>query len=242
MTTALDMITDALFQLRVYAPGEPLTAADSALGLKALNDMLDSWSNETLSCYAILEQSLVMQPGIAAYTAGAGGDLAVRPLKIIDGPGAAYLQDTNQNNYPVNVVPRDVWNLIGTRQVNSNVPDTLFYDPQFPRGIINVFPVPNINWTLFFDSYLQLNEFTTLFTEVSLPPGYVEAIQTNLAVKLKRYYKNAQLDPDLLMAAREAKGNIKRTNIRENIAVYDGELIARAEGSYNIYTDRTGPA
>lgn len=242
MTTALDMITDSLFQLRVYAPGEPLSAADAALGLKSLNDMLDSWSNETLSCYTILEQSIQMVVGQQQYTVGPGGNLnGTRPLKIIDGPGAAYIMDTNNNRYPVNVVPRDKWNEIGSPKVNSNVPDTLFYDPKFPLGILNLFPVPNIGWTLFFDSYLQLVEFAGLTTQISLPPGYVEAIQTNLAVKLKRYFKSAQMDPDLLMAAREAKGNIKRTNLRENIAEYDGEIVARADGSYNIYTDRTGP-
>lgn len=239
MASALDLITDALQQLGVYAPGETISAADAATSLKALNDMLDSWSNESLVCVSILEQSLVMVPTISAYTIGPGGNVnSKRPLKLIYGPGAAYMLDPQGNRYPVDVVPRDKWNMIGSTQVNSNVPNTLFYDPQFPLGILNVFPTPNIAWTLFFDSYLQLTDFPDLATDIGLEPGYVEAFQTNLAVKLKRYFKTGPLDPDLLIAALGAKGNIKRTNQRENIAVYDQELVARAEGSYNIYSDR----
>jgi hypothetical protein len=40
------------------------------------------------------------------------------------------------------VVPRDKWNQIGNRSstITSQIPSVLFYDPQFPLGVINVFP------------------------------------------------------------------------------------------------------
>ncbi len=245
MTTGLDIVTDALEKLGVYAPGETLTDADAERGLTCLNDMLDSWSNESLSCYAILEQSTTLVVGQNAYTIGTSGGAninATRPLRIIEGPGAAYIQDTNSNNYFMDVLPRDQWNLIGNRgsTITSNVPDKLFYDPQFPLGIINIFPTPNISYTLFWDSYLQLVDLANLATVISLPPGYALALKSNLAVALKPYFAKAQLDPLVQMEAMKSLGNIKRTNIRTNVAVFDPEIVAHASATYNIYRDNNG--
>lgn len=243
MATAQDVITDALQMLGVYDPTMPLSDSDAQLGLSVLNDMMDSWSNESLSCFAILEQSAPLVPGQQSYTIGPSGNFNMtRPLKIMDGPVSAYVQDGNGNNYPMEVVTRDKWNLYGNRSnvVTSDFPDVLFYDPQFPLGIINVMPFPTIAYTMFWDSYLQLSEFANLSTAISLPPGYKLAMGTNLAVALKPYFADAQLDPIIAARAMDSKGNIKRTNIRPSVAVYDSEIVSRAQVSYNPYTDRTG--
>lgn len=241
--TALDVLTDALELLQVYAPGETISAADSSRALSTLNDMLDDWSNYTLACYTILEQSLVLVPNQQQYTIGPGGYVnGTRPLKILDGPGTAYVQDGNGNNYPVDVVPRDKWNMYGNRSIliTSDFPDTLFYDPQFPLGIINLMPVPTINYTLFFDSYQQLAGLNDLFATLALPPGYKRAITTNLAVCLKPYFKTAQIDPLIIIEAQRTLGNVKVTNMRPNVAIMDPELVSKAQISYNPYTDRVG--
>lgn len=243
--TALSVITDALQLLRVYAPGEVLSDADAERGLTTLNDMLDDWSNQSLATYAILEQSAPLVPGQQSYTIGlsGGADFAMtRPLRILDGPGTAYVQDPNGNNYPMKVVPRDQWNLYGNRSeiITSNYPDTLFYDPQYPLGVINVMPVPTIAYMMFWDSYLQLADFNSLTTPFSFPPGYKRAIVTNLAVALKPYFLKAQIDPLVMKEAMDRLGNIKRTNMRENVAVMDPELVSRSQISYNPYTDRSG--
>ena len=242
--TALDHITDALERIGSYSPGEVLSAADSERGLSALNDMLDSWSNESLTTFAKLEQSVVFTPGQYQYTIGPNGNInSTRPLRILDGYGTCYVLDTNGNRYPMDVLQQDEWNLIGNvAQVNANIPSKLFYDPQFPLGIINVFPVPTIGWTLFFDSWLQLAEFPDLVTVLTLPPGYRRAIRTNLAIELWPYFKDEKTQPNaaLVKAAMTSLGNIKRTNIKEVVAIYDPEIISRASPTYNIFRDRQG--
>lgn len=238
MAQFMDLATDAFQKIGVYAPGEPISDADAERALNTANDMLDSWSNESLTCFAILEQSGVMQPGISAYTIGAGGVFNMtRPLKLISGPGAAYLLDTNSNRYGVEVVPQDKWNMIGNTAVDSNVPIYLFFDPQYPLGIINVWPTPNIGWTLYWDSYLQLVDFGNISGTLSLPSGYKKAIQDCLAVELWPYYFKGEAPQLIIELASKSKGNIKRTNIRENVAVYDPELVSRSNSTYNIYTD-----
>lgn len=244
--TAQSVIQDALELLQAYSPGESVTAADFARGMSTLNQMLDVWSNYTLACYEVLEQSFTLVPGQQSYTIGLGpppGQLAMtRPLRILDGPGTAYVQDFNGNNYGVSVVPRDQWNLYGNRSIliQSDFPDTLFYDPQYPLGVINVMPVPTIGYTMFFDSYLQLAEVTALNSSIILPPGYERAIVTNLAVRLKAYFNKAQIDPLVALEAASTLGDIKRTNMRSNVAVMEPEMVSHAQISYNPYTDRSG--
>lgn len=239
-TTTRDVIQDALEMIGVYAPGEIMTDADAERGLTCLNDMLDSWSNQSLACYANLEQSATLIVGQQSYTIGAGGNFnMVRPLAITVGPGAARIRDSNGNDYDVEVVTQDRWNIIGAKYTTSNIPTTLFYDPQYPLGIINLFPIPNISYTLFWDSRLQLGDLAALTTNVILPPGYSRALKSNLAVELFPYFKadGAQLNPLVLSKAMLSFGDIKRTNLKEVIAAFDPEIVSRATPSYNVYSD-----
>lgn len=242
MPQFIDIATDAFQKIGYYALGETIDDADAQLALRVGNDMLDSWSNESLTCFAILEQSVLMVPGIARYTIGPGGAInGPRPIRLIGGPGSAYLMDTNGNKYGVEVVPQDRWNMVTSNSlVDANVPIYIFYDPQNPLGIINVWPVPNIGWTLYFDSYLQLIDFGNIDSPLSFPPGYKKAIQDCLAVELWPYCFKSEVSSTVVELAMKSKGNIKRSNIRENVAIYDAGLISKSGQVYNVYTDQSG--
>ena len=237
--TATDLVSDSLQLLQVYPPDQPLSDADLQKGLEVLNDMMDLWSNESLACFAWLTQTFTLIPGQGAYTVGPGGDIdGPRPLRVSDAPGAAYLLDQNQNRYLMDILDQLTWNLRTTAVATSDLPDTLFYDPQYPLGIINVWPTPSVGYTCSFLSYLQLAEFSDPSAALILPPGYKRAITTNLAVMLKPYFLDSQLDPDIRIQARENKATVKRTNMRTQIAIFDPELVSRGSQAYNIYTDR----
>lgn len=241
--TVRDIVTLSLTELGVYSPGDSIDDSDAETGLDVLNQLLDHWSTMSLACFAVLEQSFVLQVGKASYTIGTSGgaDLNVtRPVRLIEGSGAAYLQDANKNNYPVDVVTRDKWNLIGLRTATSDVPDTIFYDPQFPLGVINVFPQPLVANTMFFDSFQQLGSLADLNAAFSFPPGYKAAIQSNLSVWLGPWFKNAVVSTDVKMRASKTLKAIKRANRRTPIGVYDNYIVSRAQPTYNIFTDSRG--
>ena len=242
--TALDIVTDAMMMLGVMAQGAVLSAADSSLGLTVLNDMQDSLSNEGLTCYTILEQSAPLVPGQQSYQIGIGAPdfNMTRPIRIIEGPGSAYVQDSNGNNYGMEVVPRNKWNMYGNRSdiVVSNFPQVMFYDPQYPFGVINIMPFPTSSYTMFWDSYLQLVDLATLSSAISLPPGYVDMLKSNLACYLKPYFVDAELDPLVLARAAKSLANVKRSNMRPLVGLYESAIVSRAGLAYNIYTDRQG--
>lgn len=236
--TARDMIQDALEMLHVYSPGETANPPDMARGLSVLNDMLDSWSNESLTCFAFCTQEFMLVVGKHTYTVGPGGDInGPRPLRVIDAPGSAYLLDANNNRYPMNVDDQLTWNITTTAVVDSDLPDHMLYQPEFPLGIIKIWPTPAIGYRCFFTSYQQLTDFRTLEAAVGFPPGYKLAITANLAIALKPYFKDAALDPIIVQRASESKANIKRTNMRTQLSIYDPEIIARGSSTYNIFRD-----
>jgi hypothetical protein len=203
------------------------------------------WSNQPQACFAITEQSFAIQVGKSQYSIGISGGADVqqtRPIRIIEGAGAAYVQDTNGNNFPVNVLTRQDWNQIGNRSglTQSNLPTVLFYDPQMPLGLINLWPQPNSGgYTMFFDSYMQLGDPSTLVSVFQLPPGYAQAIQDCLAEILWPFcFVSKPLPAYIKEAARRSLATIKRSNKRNNKAQMDPELFPdRANGTYNIYSD-----
>lgn len=229
---------DVFEQMKVYAPGVTIIDADAQRALRECNTMLDEWSNDTLTCIANLEQNLQLQIGKQQYTVGSGGDLnGPRPLQIRTGPGAAYLMDSNNIRYQVNVIEQDQWNQIGLLTVTSQLPDTLFYDPQFPLGLLNVFPLPLAAYNLYFDSRIQFADIAGLATQFSLPPGFMSAIKNNLVIRLWPFYKTGDPTPLLIGLATDSLAKVKRTNIRQSPSQYDAAVVSKAKSSYNIYSD-----
>lgn len=207
-----------------------------------LNTMLDTWSNESLMSYCITEQNGTLVPGQYQYKIGTGAPdfNMTRPLRILDSPGTCYVVDPQNNRYNLEVITQDRWNLIwNIVEVTSDYPNSLFYDAQYPYGIINVYPVPTIGWKLYWDSRIQFTDFASLAATLSLPPGYQAAIQDNLAIELWPYFKpdTAEIPRSLIAIAARSKGIVKRTNVRPIYLNYDPELISLARGSYNVYSD-----
>lgn len=233
MTTALDIITRSFQRIGVYAPGEVISAADSSDALDLLNEMIDQWSLEDLMCYANTETSIPLIVAQAQYTLTG----SARPISINYAAGAAYVLDSNLNNWPVTVRTQNEWNLISlNRQVTGNIPTDMFYDPQFPTGILNVYPVPNVaGYTLFFDSTIQLASFATLTTAVTLPPGYVSALRNNLAVMLHPDFLSGEPSASLVTRANNTKAWIKRKNTKAGVIQFDPEIVSRSQYTYNIY-------
>ncbi|HXJ61891.1 MAG TPA: hypothetical protein VNU68_35075 [Verrucomicrobiae bacterium] len=242
VVTARDIIQDALELMGIYSPGDTISAADLSRSLSTLNDMMDVWSNESLATFDWITQTFPLVPGQFQYTIGPASlnpdIVGERPLRVSDAPGSAYLLDNNLNRYLMDVVDQLTWNIQTTAVANSDLPDHLFYDPQFPLGIINVWPTPSVGYTCSFLSYHQLGNFQSAATVFSLPPGYKRAVTTNLCLSLKPYFVSGTLDPLVILEAKETKGIVKRNNMRTQVAVFDPELVSRGNQVYNIYSDR----
>lgn len=237
MTTVSQILTRAGQALGYKGRQETLSAADANDALASFNAMLDSWSGEGLAAFANQSITKVLTIGTQSYTIGSGGVInTTRPDNILQ----AGILTSNNLHLPMRVVPQDVWNEIVLLSNTSQIPTTLFYDPQYPLGIINIFPVPMLAYTLELTVLLQQSTFSSLPMSISSPPGYERAYILNLALEMITAGFPCML-PDkeyvrLVENASEAKANIKRKNIKPNYAEYDDALIGQGS-PYNVFTD-----
>ena len=85
---------------------------------------------------------------------------------------------------PLAPVSAEQWANIAVLQLTPiNVTTVFYYDPQFPQGVINVWPPLNGNSLEFF-TWGFLNPPSTLTSNYSAPPGYQDAIVYTLAKRL----------------------------------------------------------
>jgi hypothetical protein len=204
MTTARSIVRGALQDIQVASAEEPLTASQCEDGLDLLNALLDSFSLERLWIYHTPATPIVWPAGSASLTWGPGGDIpGPRPIKLA--PQATYQDVTAGYDYPLEVLERqEQYAQLTWKGMQSTLPSALYYEPQMPLGVLYVWPVPSIGTTIVVYPWTVLGAFTALDDELALPPGYLRALRTNLALEACPSY-GVQPSPLLLKSAEESK-------------------------------------
>src|SRR5678815_2725605 len=83
MATVLDLATDSASELGYLSGAETLNAADGALYLRKLNQLLDQMAAERQSIYQITRATWSILASTASYTVGTGGTVNIaRPVYI----------------------------------------------------------------------------------------------------------------------------------------------------------------
>lgn len=221
--TGQEMVSASLRLIGALAANETPGASEAASALQALNDMLDSWSNERLTIFSIVREVFSLTAGKQTYTMGAGGDFATtRPMKI---ENAVIQLSVNSPTVeiPMRILNKDQYAGIIVKTVESSYPLYLYNDDAFPLANVSVWPVPSATCSAALYSSKPLSNISTLTTALSFPPGYQEAIKFNLAIRLAPEY--GRQVPDAIAAiAMESKANIKRMNIKPYYLQVDDAL------------------
>jgi len=236
MITAHTMIQSAMRKMQVLGVDRSPTALEAADGLYALNAMLDLWSIERLMVYQIQQTTHSWASGVASRTIGNGGDFNTgRPIKFEDG---SFFRSSENLDYPVMVLPRQDFDSLADKTSSGSFPDYLFYDDAFPARTLYAWPILGENATLHLNSWKALQQFTSLTSELSLPPGYQVAIETNLAVYWAPEFGKAAADAvqnnGTARIAVTSKNAIKAVNQPNLVAEVDFGHGHRA----NIYADQ----
>lgn len=144
---------------------------------------------------------------------------------------------------PLSPMSAEEWAGIPVVQFNAtNVATSFYYDPQFPQGVINVFPPLNGNALEIF-TWGFLTPPTSLTQTYSAPPGYAEVIIWNLAKELwplttRNVYVNKLPFAYICGQAAKARNAVKAVNapmprmrndfggsMRSNAAICDWNLL-----------------
>lgn len=209
MTTALDLITRGMRLAGVIGKGELPDEDEAADGLTALNDMLDSWSTERMYAYYIVEETLTLVAAQATYTMGTGGDLnTTRPTRIED---SCFIRYASMDT-PLTLINNQAYAAIVAKTIQSNIPDLLFADMQYPLVRLSFYPTPSTSSAVaHIMSWKQLQQFTALTTSLSMPPGSKRAIAYSLAEEFGPEF-GANIQPIVIAIAQKARANLKRIN------------------------------
>ncbi len=216
--TVLDLIRRSMTLISAVAPGETLDDMDANDALMTLNEMLSSWSTETLSVYGEANEDQLTVPGKSVYTWGTGGDwTTIRPV-FIDGV-TCVRQGVST---PVRIVAQDEYDRIAIKSTSQALIEQFLYVNSYPLGIATLFPVPTEVVTLNIATRRQLTQIAALNNTLSAPPGYLRAIRYCLAVDLWPEYPNSTTDINSIKAiALKAKSNISISNMTDTITTFD---------------------
>jgi len=225
MTTARDIIKKSMQRLGILTKGEEPADDEANDALSSLNMMLESWSTDSLSVYALTWETFTVTGGQASYTIGSGGDFnTVKPISIkasyiTIGDTDYTLQLINDADYNRNILQKQI----------TGIPDYITFDNAYPLSTIRLYPVPSTNYDLFLLTEKPL-VILALDDIISLPVGWERALVNNLAIELAPEY-GQQVTGDLRALAKNSKRAIERAVSKNRPFDYP-----RGGTNRNIYT------
>jgi hypothetical protein len=232
MDTAGDIINGSLRLLGVLAEGETPSAETSQDALRAMNQMVDSWSTERLSVYATQDQIFTWPAGQLSRTLGPSGDFSGnRPVLLDD---STYFKDPGTGvSYGIKFINQQQYNGIAVKTVTSTYPQVIFVNMTFPDVEMYIYPRPTRALEWHFISVQELTQPATLATVLHFPPGYLRAFRYNLACEMAPEF-GVEPSSQVRRLAMSSKRNIKRINNPDDIMSIPYSLIASRQ-RFNIY-------
>ena len=231
MTTARQLIQDAIIDLGQLAVDDTPDAASMKFGLRTLNRMLGSWANERLLIPYTETENFAISSGSASYTMGSGGTASsVRAKKITD----CYIEDSQSYDRPIEIIDQRRYNKISNKAL-TGIPSQLFYDPVYPVGVIYFYKVPGGSYTAYIESLKILHSTLALGTTLALDVEYEDAIVLSLRNRLAKSY-GVNVTMEMFAEAKDAKDLIKLTNAGNIIEQMDmpAGVGGYSQESYNI--------
>lgn len=217
VTVGSDILYPAMRLIRLIRQGHGPQTEIITEALAALNALIDSWNTERLTIPAVLRNVFTLTASQQSYTIGPSGDFLVssRPSKI----EKAGLIDINANasqplESPLNVLTLNLWKAISIKNQTSTHPQDLWYDQSLSvgNGTVYFWPIPTVVNQVALYLWQTLLQFQAVEDAFAMQPGYLRALQYNLAVELAPRFENAVLSQPVVDTAKEAKAKIKSLN------------------------------
>jgi hypothetical protein len=110
------------------------------------------------------------------FASGAITTEAVTPLRINSAFVRIITSIAGTLDYPVDPITSEEYEKIGIKTLSGPWPKTVYYQHSMPNGVLNYWPNPSSGeMHLFCDTVL--NRFQSLSETITLPPGYLMALQ-----------------------------------------------------------------
>lgn len=204
-TTAAVIIEDALKENLIISEGETPSAAMYADGLRMLNRLCDTLSNNDDFAYYASQYSMAMT-GQTSFTIGPTGDLVqARPIKI-DTAVVTRLGIT----YPVKVIDNQRYDDLTLKTLSGANTAAIYYEGTYPNGTVYCYPL-STGCTLQMRVLNQVKNFAATTTQIDMPEGYEDFLMLGLAIRMAPSY-GRPVNPDTRTAYKAAKKLVMNTN------------------------------
>lgn len=237
---ALDLISSSMRLIGALGSGEPPSSAEASDALMVLNQMLDSWTADRLTVFTITIAEFPLIVNQQVYTYGVGGDFnAARPSRI-DRISIISLTNPSQPlELPLDLYTDWDWQQVPVKNIQTTLPQAVYDDGAYPLRNLSYWPIPTAAVNTRIYGWTALTSYATLTTDNNYPPGYIEALRYNLAMRLIAEMPgeyNPIMVSTTLQLANESLARIKSMNIPLVEAFCDAALTAR-NVRYNYFSD-----
>lgn len=229
MASAIDIITRSMRLAGTIGKGEIPDDDEAQDGLEALNAMLDSWQIQRLFVYQIRSEQFTWTANEQDQTVGAAGDFATDlPTRVADDCSFTV----NSIDYPVRLIDIDAWNRIPDKTTTSSFPWWIY--PQYGASLVTLYayPIPDSSITFNLRTWLRLQSFATLTTELALPPGNERAIAFSLAEEFGGPEFGIAVPPGVQKIAASARRALRRVNAPSPVMATEVGYISRRYTDY----------
>lgn len=223
--SAADLISDALIEVGMKSPGEPTEPDTGQWAFRKLNYLTDQWAARAAYVWAMQFQVFTMVPNLSPHTIGPvpGATFPIkgpRPVKILSSArifNNASTVGSQLVDAPMNIQDAEWWAANQTKNITTNVPTDLYYQPDSPNGSLFFWPVPAQANQVRLQYWQQLNQYSTITDPLAgpggngtLPPAYRSALMYSLAESLApggQVASNPELSRQALMSRQAVFGN-----------------------------------
>jgi hypothetical protein len=206
-------------------PGRTPSSAQFQDALDEVNRLIDSLDTDRLFIYSRDTAQLPLS-GAKSYTIGTSTDPNVIP--DFNGPRPEFIESANAVSnttppvrYPLAVVDDLEWAAISVQDVGNSIPEVLYCDRAYPIATLYLYPQPIAGYLLELFAWHLVPQFLSAQDTVVLPPGYLDAIVLNLAIRLAPHFQRP-VDADVRLQARESLMRLMSLNAPKPIADTSG--------------------
>lgn len=236
-STAGEIIQDAYLFAGIGDQYNALDANSVAVGLRFLNSLLDSMSNEQFTVFDIQEGTMPLVSGTQTYTLGPSGTNlpAVRPNQI----ETVNIVDASNVTHPMQILSVEQWGNDIIYKPAPGRPEFVFFNYNPLDITASFWPLPSFSNDVFHYFYSNvLTQFTSGASLLNSPPAYDLFFKTQLA-KIIGEINNKPLSAGKLDIAVKAEKNARILN--REIQIMDMDVPISDRTAFNIYTGNNNP-
>jgi hypothetical protein len=243
------LVSNLIYQAQRMAnvlrrPGFAGSTDDMSDGLMRLNAIVDQWAARKAYAYSETFQKFTLTPNHAPHLIGPGlaspdFNFPIRPMRLEENGATLVLTNVTPNvDIPMTVRDADWWNNQRVKALSTSVPTDVYYEPDFPNGALNFWPVPNFAYAVRLRLWTVVLQFVAITDQFVAPPAYLDALIKTLAEQLVLMYPGTMMPPSLPMEAIRARAAALGNNAKSpTIPSADyGTRGNRERGDFNYYS------